>query len=174
MLTPDQKGSIAESAIAFAAIKLNIGVLKPLSDGHRYDLVFDTGPRLLRVQCKWAVRRGDVILVNCRSSRRGRDGFIRRPYSREEVDLVVAYCEDVDSCYALPADVFDGRLGLALRLAPTRNNQLIGVRWARDFEFERLDWSALGAIAQLGERDAGSVEVAGSSPAGSINHLRSA
>jgi hypothetical protein len=61
--TPDQKGSIAESAIAFAAIKLHIGVLKRLSDGHRYDLVFDTGSRLLRVQCKWAVRRGDVILV---------------------------------------------------------------------------------------------------------------
>ena len=27
--------------------------------------------RLLRVQCKWAVRRGDVVVVDCRSSRRG-------------------------------------------------------------------------------------------------------
>jgi len=63
VLTTDQKGAIAESSIAAAAIKLGIGVLKPLSDGHRYDLVFDVGTRLLRVQCKWAVRRGDVVVA---------------------------------------------------------------------------------------------------------------
>ena len=169
MLTSDQKGAIAESAIAFAAIKLHIGVLKPLSDGHRYDLVFDTGSRLLRVQCKWAVRRGDVIVVNCRSSRRGRDGFIHSVYSREEVDLVVGYCPDIERCYALPPEVFEGHSAISLRLSPTRNNQLIGVKWARDYEFERLDFLPPGAIAQLGERHAGSVEAAGSSPAGSTN-----
>ena len=56
MLTPDQKGAIAESSIAAAAIKLGIGVLEPLSDGRRYDLIFDVGSQLLRVQCKWAVQ----------------------------------------------------------------------------------------------------------------------
>ena len=95
-------------------------------------------------------------------------------YSREEVDLVAGYCTDTERCYALSPDMFEGHAAISLRLSPTRNNQLVGVNWARDFEFERLDWSTLGAIAQLGERDAGSVEVAGSSPAGSINHLRSA
>ena len=54
MLTPDEKGAIAELAIAHAASKLPIGVLKPLNDGERYDLVFDLRPSLLRVQCKWA------------------------------------------------------------------------------------------------------------------------
>ena len=168
MLSSDQKGSIAESAIALAAIKLHIGVLKPLSDGHRYDLVFDTGAQLVRVQCKWAVRRGDVVVVNCRSSRRSRDGFTHSCYSREEVDLVAAYCTETERCYALSPDMFEGHAAISLRLSPARNNQLVGINWARDFEFERLDWSSLGAIAQLGERDAGSVEVAGSSPAGSI------
>ncbi len=61
MFSSGQKGSIAESSIAAAAIKLEIGVLKPISDGHRYDLAFDVGGSLLRVQCKWAVRRGDAI-----------------------------------------------------------------------------------------------------------------
>jgi hypothetical protein len=64
VLTTDQKGSIAEMAIASAAIKLGVGVLKPLSDGHRYDLIFDVVPDLLRVQCKWAVRRGDVVMIS--------------------------------------------------------------------------------------------------------------
>ena len=33
VLTTDQKGAIAEIAIATAAIRLGIGVFKPLSDG---------------------------------------------------------------------------------------------------------------------------------------------
>ena len=65
MLTTDQKGAVAESAVIHAAIKLGIGVFKPLTDGERYDLIFDLRPRLVRVQCKWAVRQGDVIVVRC-------------------------------------------------------------------------------------------------------------
>ena len=168
MLTSDQKGAIAESSIAAAAIKLGIGVLKPLSDGHRYDLAFDVGTQLLRVQCKWAVRRGEVVLIGCRSARRTRDGFIRRSYSRDEVDLLVGYCAELDRSYVLSADVFEGHPAIKLRLAPTRNNQLIGVRWARDFELERLSLARRGAIAQLGERLHGMQEVGGSSPPGSI------
>ena len=52
-LTTDQKGAIAELAIAHAAAVLGVGVFKPLTDGERYDLIFDLRPRLLRVQCKW-------------------------------------------------------------------------------------------------------------------------
>jgi hypothetical protein len=59
-----------------------------------------------------------------------------------------------------------------LRLEPTKNNQRQRVLWARDFEFERLHWVPSGAIAQLGERQRGTLEVAGSSPAGSIESAR--
>ncbi len=156
MLSSDQKGSIAEAAIALAAIRKELGVLKPLADGLRYDLVLDTGARLLRVQCKWAVRRGDVVAINCRSCRRGPEGFVRRTYSAEEIDLVIGYLAELDRCYVLSPSAFEGHFAVQLRLAPTRNNQAIGIRWARDHEFERLDWATLGAVAQLGERRAGS------------------
>jgi PD-(D/E)XK endonuclease len=63
VLTTDQKGAIAETATVHAAVKLGIGVYKPISEGGRYDLSFDIGSRLLRVQCKWATRCGDVIAV---------------------------------------------------------------------------------------------------------------
>ena len=143
-------------AIAAAAIKRGVGVLKPLSDGHRYDLVFDVAPDLLRVQCKWAVRRRDVVVINCSSCRRGREGFIRRSYSRGDIDLVAAYCEEIDSCYVIPPSLFDGHLAVQLRLLPARNNQFVGIKWARDYELERLDFVPRGAVAQLGERRAGS------------------
>ena len=53
-----------------------------------------------------------------------------------------------------------GKREVSLRLSPTLNNQSVGVKWAAHYE--------LGAIAQLGERLRGTQEVAGSSPASSI------
>ena len=156
MLTSDQKGAIAETAIVHEATKLGIAVLKPVNDGLRYDLVFDDGERLLRVQCKWAVRRGDVVVVWAMSSRRTADGYARRPYTADEVDAIAAYCAAVERCYFVPIEVLDRRPALSLRLEPTRNNQRVGVRWAVDFEFAARLGARFGAVAQLGERRAGS------------------
>ena len=168
MLTTNQKGAVAEAQIAAAAVELGVGVARPLAD-ERYDLILDLRPRLLRVQCKWAVRRGDVIVVTCRTNRRGPDGFIRRTYEAGEIDAIAAYCAGVGQCYLLPPEMSVGTTGVQLRLAPARNNQRSGINWARDFEFRATLSRLFGPIAQLGERDAGSVEAAGSSPAGSTD-----
>ena len=167
-LTTDQKGTVAETAIIHAAVKLGIGVYRPISDGERYDLILDLNTRLVRVQCKWANRYGDVIAVRCYSTRRTATGLVKRVYTPDEIDAVAAYCPDVDRCYYLPADRFPGRTEIQLRLAPTRNNQQLLVNWAGDYEFAAT-LERLGAIAQLGERLHGMQEVAGSSPAGSTS-----
>jgi hypothetical protein len=168
MLTTDQKGAIAELAIAQKAAELGIGVWSAYTV-ERYDLLFDLRPKLVRVQCKWASRHGDVVIVRCYSNRRGRDGLLRRFYSAEEIDAYAAYCSELDRCYFLPLERFGPRNAIQLRLGPTKNNQKVGVNWASDFEFEATLQTAQGAIAQLGERLAGSQKVAGSSPAGSID-----
>ncbi|MCC6223901.1 MAG: hypothetical protein IT201_10485 [Thermoleophilia bacterium] len=142
-LTTSQKGAVAECAIALAAMKRGLGVMKPLSEGLRYDLVFDAGGRLLRIQCKCAVRRANVLVVPCFSARRTSGGFAKKPYDESEIDVVVAHSTELDRCYALPRFVFAGRSYVQLRTAPARNNQRAGVRWAADFEFDALDWRAV-------------------------------
>jgi hypothetical protein len=114
-----------------------------MNGGTRYDFAFDLGTRFLRVQCKWARRQGEVILVRCFSSRRGRDHFLRLRYTSEEVDAIAAYCPDVDRCYFLPAAVIVGRAQISLRLAPPRNGQRLRIRQADDFEFARVDWNTI-------------------------------
>jgi hypothetical protein len=166
-LSSDQKGAIAEKAIELAALKLGIDVFRPVGDGGRCDMIFGIADRLVRVQCKWARRRGDALVVPFLTSRRGAAGYVRRPYTREQIDAVAAYYLDGERCYFLPIAVFGERTHVQLRLAPARNNQRIGVWWADDFAFDRLHWHGAGAIAQLGERLHGMQEVAGSSPAGS-------
>jgi len=54
MLTTNQKGFIAESAIALEAARLGIAVYRPFTD-ERYDFIVDMRSRLLRVQCKMGV-----------------------------------------------------------------------------------------------------------------------
>jgi hypothetical protein len=115
VLSTNQKGAIAETAITAAAVRLGIPVLRPVSDGARY--------------------------------------------SADEIDLLAAYCAEIDRCYALPSALVDNRQGFYLRLEATRNNQAQGILWATDFE--------LGAIAQLGERRDGIAKVVGSSPTSS-------
>lgn len=139
-MTTNQKGAITEAAIVYAALRRGIDVYKPIGEGGRYDLIFDLGTRLVRVQCKTAVRRREVIIVPVYSSRRTRNGFVRRSYTPAEVDVIVAYSPEVDRCYVLPLDRLQRRTYVQLRLEPTRNNQARGVNWAAEFEFESLDW----------------------------------
>jgi PD-(D/E)XK endonuclease len=155
MLTTDQKGTIAELAIAQRAAELGVGVWSAYTV-ERYDLLFDLRPRLVRVQCKWACRHDDVVIVRCYSNRRGRDGLIRRLYSADQIDAYAAYCLDLNQCYFLPLDVFGPRNEIRLRLSPTKNNQRLGVNWASDYEFAATLRPDQGAVAQLGERVAGS------------------
>ncbi len=136
LLTTDQKGAAAEAEIAAAAVRLGIGVFRPLSDGERYDLIFDLRPRLVRVQCKWVLRRGAVIAVPLCSSRRAPEGFRKRPYEEDEIDGIAAYCPDVDRSFFVPVSALAGRRAyLQLRLGPCGNNQRALVNWARDYDF---------------------------------------
>jgi PD-(D/E)XK endonuclease len=167
MLTTDQKGAIAEMAIAWHATKFGVDVYKPVAEGGRCDLIFDFAERLWRVQCKWASRYGEVVIVRCYSARRAREGLRRRLYTADEVDAFAAYCAELDRCFFLPFKDFRGRANIQLRLAPSRNNQRLGINWADEYDFAAT-LPRHGAIAQLGERLDGIQKVAGSSPAGSI------
>lgn len=168
MLTTNQKGLIAEAAVIFECAKLGVGVSRPLDD-ERYDLILDLRPNLLRVQCKWAVRRGDVIAITLRTNRRGPEGYVHTRYTPDQIDAIAAYCEATESCFLLPPELSMHRAGVQLRLAAPLNNQRQRINWARDYEFGATLAELRGPIAQLGERRAGSAKVAGSSPAGSTS-----
>jgi PD-(D/E)XK nuclease superfamily protein len=154
------KGSIAEAVIAAEAVKAGIFVLRPFTEGGRYDLAFEIEGRFVRVQCKSGTRRGDVIVVGTRTCRHTPRGYVRTTYDATEVDAIAVYCPDTDGCYFIPIGDVRGRSMIHLRLAPARNNQEFAITYAADYEFH-------GAIAQLGERVTGSHEVGGSSPPGS-------
>jgi hypothetical protein len=154
-MTTDQKGAIAEACIAAAALKLGIGVFRPLGD-ERYDLIFDLRPGLYRVQCKCATRRGDVLFIGLQSARRSAEGFRRRPYSPEKFDAVAAYSLELDRCFFFPIELVANRPSITVRVRRCRNNQRRRINWANDFDLAATLRRRQGAVAQLGERLAGS------------------
>jgi prevent-host-death family protein len=159
VLNTNMKGAIAEAKITAAATELGIPVLKPVAEHGRYDLAFEIGGQIHRVQCKWGRLdpKAGVIMVNLTSSWCTPNGYERRSYSEEEIDLVAIYCGDNDECYLLSSAFAAGRRAVWLRVSPVRNGQRACLNLARDHEFT-------GAVAQLGERSAGSRQVRGSSP----------
>jgi hypothetical protein len=102
MLTTDQKGAAAELAIAYLAAELGVGVFKPLTDGERYDLIFHFRPRLVRVQCKWASRLDEVLVIRCRRCRRTSAGLLHRSYTADEIDAIAAYSGELRRAFFLP------------------------------------------------------------------------
>lgn len=138
----NHKGAVAEAKIAAAAAELGIPVLRPMADHGRYDMVFEIGRRLLRIQCKWATCTGDVVSLRMCTSRLTPHGYVKTVYTEAEVDAIAAYCADLDQCYLIPASVVDGRGLMHLRISPARNGQKAGVQFAEEFLFA-------GAVAQL-------------------------
>jgi prevent-host-death family protein len=135
-----------------------------MSDGKRIvrqTMKYRTGGRLLRVQCKWANKKDDIVFISLQISRRGRSGYIRTTYSPEEVDAIGAYCDELKSCILIPIDLATGKSAISLRLAPPRNGQRAALNWAEQYR--------LGAVAQLAERLAGSEEARGSNPLSSTS-----
>jgi prevent-host-death family protein len=164
VLSTNRKGAIAETAIAAAATKLGIPVLRPIVEHSRYDLAFEIGDRILRVQCKWGGLDEDraVIRVNLTSSWCTPNGYEHRYYEKGEIDLIAVYCGELDRCYLLPHEPLVGRRGVWLRLTPPRNAQRACVNLASEFELQ-------GAVAQLAERLHGMQQARGSSPLSSTS-----
>src|SRR3954469_22838824 len=155
-LNPNHKGNVAELAFAAEAARLGLEVHLPVTEHGRADLVIGIGGRLIRVQCKWANRRGDVVSINLTTSRRSGDGHIRTTYTADEIDAIGAYCDELRECFLIPIDLAAGKRAMHLRLAPARNGQRAALNWAQEYR--------LGAVAQLAERRRGTAEARGSNP----------
>jgi hypothetical protein len=103
-------GDIAEQAAILQALKRGWGVLKPIGDWLPYDLVFDVGGALVKIQVKHAWfdgPRGNYVVDN-RRTKTNRCVMVREAYGPSDFDFALAYLKDLDTFYVFPVDVFIG------------------------------------------------------------------
>ena len=115
-------------------------VLTPYGDSSRYDLVIeDADGKFLRVQCKIAwIEGGDNGYIKfATTSLRSRSTNGKVQYSRAkytgQIEYFAVYSHEQHKAYLIPANQATGET-MRLRLAPAKNNQEKGVRWAKEYE----------------------------------------
>ena len=104
------RGDIAEQAAVLQAMKRGWGVLRPVGDRLPYDLVFDVGGALVKVQVKsaWFDAPSGSYVVDNRRTKTNRRIMVRGVYSAVDFDFALAYIEDVGVFYVFPCEVFIG------------------------------------------------------------------
>ena len=134
------KGDVAEQAVVLALMAAGKTVLKPISNGLRYDLVVDNlDGSFTRVQVKTGMlKRGGTVLAF-----RAYNADARRPSGvsyQGQVDAFGVYCPWDGRVFFVPmAAVGTVTSEVSLRLLPARNGQRQGIRDA-DADAYVLEW----------------------------------
>ena len=127
--TTKQKGEISESQVLAALMRAGYPVLVPFGDNQRYDLVFDDGEALRRVQVKTGRLRAGSIRFNCASWQR--DSKVKSTYVNQ-TDYFGVYCPDTCECYLIPIHDCPSN-EMSLRITPTISGQIRGTNLAEKY-----------------------------------------
>lgn len=139
--TKKQLGELSQAYIIARLLEVGYAVLAPYGDSSRYDLVIeDAEGQFWRVQCKTAwIEGGDngyikfatTSLRSC--STNGKIKYSRAGYVGQ-VEYFAIHSHELHKTYLIPAGHIGNATRMSLRLAPAKNNQEKGVRWAREYE----------------------------------------
>jgi hypothetical protein len=148
-VTTALKGNTTEAAVLNALVELDFAVLVPFGEGHPYDLVAHVADSLiLRIQCKTARIYKQCVVFNSRSTDHGHGAGTYVGLA----DLFGVFCPATGKIYLVPVTGVPTSV-VYLRVKPTRNNQMQGVRFASDYE---LDAWSVAALSELAMRSRGS------------------
>jgi hypothetical protein len=99
--TCKRQGEVAEAAFLSKATELGFDVAKPWGDSAQFDFIVHSGPRCWRVQVKSTGQR------NMRGY--GVKGTGNRvPYTRKDIDFLVAYIVSENIWYVMPIEAIQG------------------------------------------------------------------
>ena len=131
-----QIGNITELEIMLAFIKLGYNVLTPYGDCERYDFVVDANNNFIRIQAKTSKTEDDgaSFKFSCRSCNRKDGKIIHHQYTKEEIDYFATIFNN--KVYLVPVNECGS--DKRLRLLPTKNGQVKGITWAKDYELEEV------------------------------------
>ena len=130
------KGNITELECMLAFMKLGYNVLTPYGDCERYDFVVDINDKLYKIQSKTSSSDDDgaSFKFSCRSCNRKDGAIVHHTYTKEEIDYFVTIFDRI--VYLIPVEECGGNK--RLRLQPTKNGQVKGITWAKDYELEEI------------------------------------
>lgn len=124
-------GTITELKCKTYFLELGYIVSTPESPT-RYDFILDTGKKLLKIQVKTCKSKnnGEKLTFSTCSSRLVNGKVIHTDYKNDNIDYFCTWHEN--ECYLVPVQDC-GKTEKNLRLAPTKNGQVKGIFFAKDY-----------------------------------------
>ena len=135
------KSDIAEQAAILHALKRGFGVLRPVGDRLAYDLVFDIGGSLVRIQVKsaWCNAPTGNFVVDNRRTKTNRRSMVRSSYGKDDFDFAILYIEDRDVFYVMPIEVFSSfKSGITLVESKTRQRSPRSYQYREAWDLLRM------------------------------------
>ncbi len=132
MLNSKQIGNVTELRCITAFCEQGIPVSIPYGDCERYDFIIDVNHKLLRVQVKTSKELPEAAGIEfyCRSTGYNSTGAINRSYSPDDIDYFATWHNGVT--YLVPVEECSTQK--KLRFTPPKNNQKVGINFAKDYE----------------------------------------
>jgi len=123
------KGSIGELRVAADLILKGYNVFYPASSTSPFDLLVYKDGEYKRLQVKYRKIRNGVIptTVERHSISLNKIKAVKNDF----MDVLAMYCPDTDKCYYIPQTEMNKCV--SLRVEPTKNGQIKGIRMAEDF-----------------------------------------
>jgi hypothetical protein len=137
-LRSKELGDLGELAFVLAASAMGLPVAKPFGDCRRYDLIVDSGRRMLRIQVKSVFKRrenGNYQVKCC--SHAGPGSII---YTSREIDFMAIYLAAIDIWYLIPVAALLTNTVIHLHPDGLRREKREG--WAK-FEIYKEAWNLL-------------------------------
>lgn len=125
-----EKGKIAELKVELAAYEKGWAVSRPMSNT-RYDLILDDGKKLYRAQVKYA---GSKPSKSDGAAWFSANNGPHSPatYSKDEIDVILAYIPQIDKIVWIGPNEFDGKGGFSIRYEAPKNGQKKGLFLAEE------------------------------------------
>jgi hypothetical protein len=132
---PKIVGDHSQLAVMAVLHAAGYGLYVPFGENTRSDLIVENGDELLRVQCKTGrLRNGAVGFAVCSVYAHHPNPKVKFRTYDGEIDAFAVYCPETERVYLIPMTVVTTKRQCWLRVDTPRNNQLLKVRWAGDYE----------------------------------------
>lgn len=136
MLNSHFKGEITEQQVALEFLKQGILISKPLVQSSRYDFVAEINKKLYKIQVKTGSFKEDSYLdFSTCTSHTNTKRTLNISYSADDVDFFATMYEG--QCYLVPYNLC-GKRSQRIRFVPTKNGQIKGILFAKDFKLEDI------------------------------------
>jgi len=130
-----QIGETSEARILYELKSLGYTVSTPFGDNAKYDLIFDAGSELHRVQIKTGkLQDNGVVSFKTRTAgHNNTEGTYHKEYDSDDVDLFIVFCPQNDGIYAIDIEEAPDSQ-MSIRTEPAGNGQTKGVNMASDYK----------------------------------------